>query len=544
MSYVTDPAQPTKPSAFRYVRFPLIVLAIFTPLVLLPWFWNLLRLPEEGVLPTVMASQFAALLGILILTVWWIFFSGVPWLLRLGLFVVVSAGVVAAFMSVGKIEVTMNTFGLVPRIPWLPWQSSPEEKLAKHLEEEKQKNDDLPAIDATIGVEDFARYRGAKADGIIRYAQLQTDWDTHRPEILWKLPCPGGYGGIAVAGNIAVTLQQRGEQEVVVCYDRATGRERWAYAYDANYKDIMGDGPRSTPTIHDGRIFTCGATGELLCLGVDGKKQWQINILEDSRAKNIKWGLTGSPLIVDDLVIAHAGHDPNVRADASLVAFEQKTGKKRWATGDRPAGYSSPHLATLAGVPQILLFDGAGLVAYDPKSGRELWNTPWITKFEMNMIQPVIIGSDQVFVSSEASPNGCALFRIKTPDNSNGWRVETVWKNKNLGARFANPVTDGKHIFGLHSLQGELRCLDVADGSIKWQGDRQGPGQMLLIGDHLLVMSAEGVLRLFATDAADATELARFTVFNDKTWNTPSFAGNQLFVRNQMEIACIKMPRK
>ena len=540
MSYITSPVAPTTPSLLKRLRVPIIVLFVAAPIIAAPFVWSHLDLPEEAVLPLNQIAWLTAVASILMVAVWWLFLSSFRWFIVLPVALLAAMAGGLGVLAISKFELTATGSGLVPRIRWA-WESSAEDQLATHLDQEKQHHGDaLPAIDATVGPEDFAEYRGPKRDGVVPYLTLETDWSKHPPEVLWRLPCPGGYGGVAVAGNIVVTLQQRGDQEVIVCYDRATGRQRWAYAYDAYHKDVMGDGPRSTPTIHAGRIFTVGATGELVCMSVAGQKQWSINILEDSRAKNIKWGLTASPLIVGDLVIAHAGIDPDQPQAAALVAFEQATGKKRWAAGMRRAGYGSPQLVTLAGVAQILIYDGEGLASFGT-NGKELWNIPWKTKFDMNMIQPVIVGEDRVFISAEAS-EGCALYRVKNAENS--WNVEAVWQNKNLGARYANPVSDGKNLYALHSLPGELRCLDLATGRIRWKGDRHGPGQMLLTKNALLVVSDKGVVTLHALDTAENEELARFAVLNEKTWNTPALAGDQLFVRNQHEIACIKLPRR
>jgi outer membrane protein assembly factor BamB len=384
--------------------------------------------------------------------------------------------------------------------------------------------------------------------GVVTHIKLDTDWVRNPPKVLWRRPCVEGYSGLAVAGNVVLTMEQRGGEEAVVCYDRATGRQIWAYPYDAFHKDQMGNGPRATPTIHDGLIFTLGATGELVCLNAKKELQWSHNILRDADAKKIQWGMTGSPLIVNDLVIAHAGVDPDIsptqRPGTALIAYDYKIGEKRWAVANRKAGYSSPQLVTLAKVQQILLFDGEALGGFDPKTGKQLWMTPWITKMDMNMIQPVIIGDDQVFISSELD-NGCALLQIKPSSNSDDpWTVETVWKTKSLAARFANPVYDGKNIYGLQFLNGVLRCVDVKDGSLRWSGERYGPGQMLLVNDVLLIVSDKGEVSLLATDTAEPKVLARFAALDEKTWNTPTLAGDQLFIRNQKEIVCLKLPRK
>jgi outer membrane protein assembly factor BamB len=536
------------PSSSRW-WIPLTILVLFAGIFAIPWVALAMNVElGEAAIPVAAFTQYLApMLAVLLLVLWWIFlFRGVAWLARLALLATAVAGVFAfLYFGVRKFEMTMGTVSLVPRFHWV-WEPSPEDNYASYL---KSDAGDLPSIDATVGPEDFPSYRGPKQDGIISFIKLNRDWKTAKPTIVWRHPCPEGYSGAAVAGNIVVTLEQRGDKELVACYDRATGRPRWEYPYAAIYKDEnkMGDGPRSTPTIHDKHVFIVGASGDLVCLTVEGKLVWAKNILELAKAKNVKWGLTGSPLIVDDLVIANAGIDPKTPIESSLIAFDKATGDVRWQVGKRKAGYSSPQLVKLGNVPQILLFDGEGLVSYDPKTGKELWQFEWITDFEMNSIQPVIIGDDRVFISSEAS-NGCALLRAKPPEKEGGsWSVETVWKNKNLASRYANPVTDGKFIYGLHDMQGTLRSLDVSDGRIKWRGKRWWPGQLLLVDDLLLVVNGKtGDVSLFDTAASEPEELTRFTAFTDpdKTWNTPALAGDQLFLRNQAEIVCVKLSRR
>jgi outer membrane protein assembly factor BamB len=535
-------------SLWRRFRFPLIVLAVFGGIFAIPWICIGLGVDTDGAMMLLMLTQWhAPALAVLLLLVWWLFFSAFRRLTRLAVLALAIVAGAGLYFSVRQVELTKGRVGLVPRLHFI-WEPTAKERLDAYLAQQPATDDDLPPIDAKIGSEDFPRYRGANFDGVVSFARLETDWARYPPKVLWQHPCPGGYSGVAVAGNIAVTLEQRDGEETIVCYDRATGRQRWLHPYGAFYKDAMkmGDGPRSTPTIHSNYIFSIGATGELVCLNVNGKKQWGKNILSVAKAKNIKWGLTGSPLIVDDLVVAHAGIDPDAPADSSLIAFEQTTGEIRWQKGHRKAGYSSPQLAVLDNTPQILLFDGEGLVSYD-KAGNELWQHRWVTYEEMNSIQPVIVGSDRVFISSELS-NGCAMLHVKAPDKDKAsWRVMKVWENKNLAARYANPVTDGKSIFGLHNLQGVLTCLDAETGSVKWKGNREGPGQMLLADAVLLVVNGDtGEVALFETDSAECNQLARYRVFEtrDKTWNTPALAGDQLFVRNQAEIACLKLPRR
>jgi len=549
MPYVQTP-EPVPRSFLKRILFPLSVVIVFGSIFASPWISHAFEYDTDEAIPFLMFSQLALPIGVILLTIWWLFFSGLSWAVRLGVFfVLLIAGAAGSFFSIRKTEMTSHAYGIMPRFHFV-WEPEAEELHKKHLEQEvAKKADDLKPIDATVGKEDFANFRGPNFDGKINHLRLETDWTAHPPKVLWKQPCPGGYSGVAVAGNIAVTMQQRGEQEVVVCYDRETGRERWAHAYDAFHKDVMGHGPRTTPTIHDGHIYTLGARGHLHCLTVEGKPVWSINIIEDCRAKAPpEWGLSGSPLIVGDLVVVNAGTNSLDKADAAMVAYRQKDKKRMWSVGNRPAGYSSPQLASLGGMQQVLLFDGAALAGYDPKTGKEMWTVPWVTKMDMNMMQPIVLPENRIFISSELD-NGCAMLKINPPAKKGDatWTVETLWKNKNLAARFANPVSDGKHIYGLQYLAGELRCLDVESGSLVWRGERQGPGQMLLVGDVLLVVNGnDGVVTLFATGTSEPKELTRHQVWekNDKTWNTPAIAGDQLFIRNQKEIVCLKLPTK
>jgi outer membrane protein assembly factor BamB len=548
--FSTAPGRPAAFSWWRSIRFPLLVLVLFGGLFAVPWICVAFHVDTDAIIQLSMFSQwFGPLLALLLLGAWWLFFSPVPRVTRLGVPLGLAFLAGAGFwFLVRDIELTKGRVCLVPLVHFI-WEPT-------YVEQESADPKELASVYGYISEKDFPRYRGVGGNGIVAWAKLDTDWIKTPPTVEWDHPCGGGYSGIAVAGNIVVTLEQRADGESVVCYDRISGKQRWAAASkDVSYKDAwhMGDGPRSTPTIdnpHDPRIYTIGATGELTCHTIDGKLEWRANILEDAQAKNIKWGLTGSPLIVDDLVIAHAGIDENAPADSALIAYEKTKGTIRWRTGNRAAGYSSPQLATLAGIPQILVFDAAGLVSYEPKTGKELWQFPWVTDFAMNSIQPVVLGKDRVFISSELK-NGCAMLRVK-PDTLSSilptnlrWSVEVVWQNKNLAARYANPVTDGKSIFGLHNLQGVLTCLDANTGEVKWKGEREGPGQLLLAENALIVVNGDrGEVALFDPDGSACTELARYPAFEKraKTWNTPALAGDQLFVRNQAHIVCLKLP--
>jgi outer membrane protein assembly factor BamB len=481
----------------------------------------------------VLGFQFLCLLAVALLAVWFLFFSGYSLLLR-------GAGVAAALLLAGgfagavrKVEFDgqMN-----PRLHFR-WEPSADELLARHLSGSEQ----VGGADLTVGPTDSPRFRGPAGDGTAPGVKLTDDWSANPPKELWRHPVGAGHAGVAVAGNSAVTVEQRGESEAVVCYDRATGKERWSFAYPAHFtqsEPMGGDGPRTTPTVADGDVYSLGATGDLVCLdGATGKPRWHRNVLADAGAVNAEWGLSGSPLVYKNLVIVNPGVNPSANAGKAVAAYDRATGNVAWANGKQPAAYASPQVVTLGGKEQVLVFDAAGLGAYDPADGAELWRHPWKTDMGMNSAQPVAVGTDRVFVSSEKS-NGCALVEVKK--EGDGWKSREVWRTRALNARFCGPVVRDGHLYALSD--GRLTCVDLSNGKRAWSEGDYGNGQLVLAGDLLVITSERGRLALVAADPADYRELGSVPVFKDRTWNVPALAGRQVFVRNHREMACLELP--
>jgi outer membrane protein assembly factor BamB len=522
-----------RPRRRRRFWFPLVVLGIALPLVITTVLLERAGI-EVGVL--LVLTPIVVIVALVALPVWFLFFSRFRRRTRLR----VTGGVLLLLLlgaaTVRKVEFTGS---------WKPlfifrWQPKSDDLLAQHLSQPRPQVA-LPPIDLKIDpLHDFPRYRGANCDGVVYGIKLAADWKQHPPRLLWRHPCGGGYAGFAVAGNVVVTIEQRQDQEAVVCYDRATGQERWVYAYPSLFErsELMGgDGPRATPTIADGAVYALGANGHLACLdGATGHPRWTVNILEDNEARNAEWGMSGSPLIVNDLVVVNPGINPDHDVGCAVAAYDRRSGRRVWASGLRKAAYSSPQLATLAGKQQILVFDADGLIGLDPKTGAELWSYPWVTMMGMNITQPVVIGDDRVFISSERG-NGCALLRIRRDGEK--FSVEPVWKNTLFASKFCNPVAANGYIYGMS--HGVLACLDQATGQRRWKDGRYGHGQVLLVDRLLLITSESGDVVLAAADPAEFRELALLPVFDAKTWNTPALAGRQLFVRNHAEMACFEL---
>jgi outer membrane protein assembly factor BamB len=499
--------------------------------------WRWADLDPKPTFILTMIGQFVALFCWLALPLWLLFFCGFSRRIKAAIVGVVLLCVGGVFASIDSVAVN----GDLQPIPHFRWQPRAQDQLDKHLEEEVQEDVKLPPIDLTIDpVSDFPRYRGAQGDGrVIVPELLQLNWEEAQPELLWRQPCGGGFAGFAVAGNVAITVEQRRDKETVVCYDRATGKERWTYGYVESFKHPTGNGPRATPAItKDGLVYSLGAKGELVCLdGKTGRDKWKKNILDDNEAKRVEWGMTSSPLVMDDLVIVNAGVDPDSNAGRSLVAYHRITGKRVWAEGTFRAGYSSPQKARLANRDQVLIFHAEGLASFDAKTGKELWQYEWKTGMDMNIIQPLVLSEDRVFLSSETS-NGCALLKISR--EGTGFAAQEVWANRKLCSKFSNPVALGGAIYGMSD--GTLVCLDQKSGKRYWRGPYYGHGQILAVGGALLVLSERGYVATVAADPKRFRELSRMEVFKNRTWNTPAIAGRQLFLRNDVEMACFELP--
>jgi outer membrane protein assembly factor BamB len=383
---------------------------------------------------------------------------------------------------------------------------------------------------------DWAEYRGPRRDGVVIGPELARDWKTTPPREVWpKRLIGGGHAAFVVVDKVLFTMEQRDQNEVVTCYDAATGQQIWAVAYPALFDDRAGDkGPRATPTVADGDLYAFGATGMLRCLDArTGALKWgPIDTLAGNA--NVQWGMSASPLVYEDLVIVNVGMQKEGAANGTLVAFERKTGSVRWSAGRTNAGYSSPQISTIGGTKQLLLFDGEGLAGYNINNGAQLWRFDWKTNPPVNVGQPLVFNDNRVFISSGYGM-GCAVLELVQMNEA--WAVKPGWKNQRLACKFTNPVYYDGHIYGLHNGT-SLVCLDAKTGERKWQGQSYGNGQLLLCKDLLVIQSESGPVALVQASPEAARELGRIEVFDERSWNVPAMTDGKLYLRNNREMAC------
>jgi outer membrane protein assembly factor BamB len=383
------------------------------------------------------------------------------------------------------------------------------------------------------GAIDWVAFRGPDRDGVIVGSNIATNWTDHPPELVWKRPVGPAWSSLLVVADHLFTQEQRGEKEVVVCYDIATGDQVWVHEDTARFDEsVSGPGPRATPTFADGRLYSLGGSGLLNCLeAATGRLVWQRDIKQPSAAKIPMWAFVSSPLVAGDLVIVYAGGE----SGKGLLAYRKQSGELAWAGAAGGSSYSSPQLTTLAGVPQCLMLHDGGLTAFDPDTGAKLWETGIAMKGAPRSGQPRLIAGNQLLV---ATLGGLGSSLIEVTTNNNGWTAVNKWDSKDLKPEFPDFVVYNGYAYGFDI--GVFCCLNLADGKRAWKEGRYGRGEVMLLRDQgqLLISSETGELVLLAADPGAHRELARFQALQGKTWNHPVVIGDRVFLRNAQEMAC------
>jgi outer membrane protein assembly factor BamB len=368
---------------------------------------------------------------------------------------------------------------------------------------------------------------------VIRGVRIDTDWSRSKPVELWRRPVGPGWSSFAVHGRLIYTQEQRGADELVSSYDLTTGAPVWRHKDAVRfYESNGGAGPRATPIFSNGRVYTFGATGLLNALDArNGSVVWSRNAASDTHTEIPEWGFASSPIVIGDKVI--------VATAGTLAAYDAGAGHQRWQGPAGRGGYSSPHLATIDGVAQILLLSREGAIGVDPSDGKLLWKHEWNSD---GIVQPSVIAGADVLIGSGSGLAEVGLRRVAVARGAGGWAAEARWTSNGLKPYFNDFVVHKGHAFGFDGSM--LACIDLKDGKRKWKGGRYGHGQIVLLPDQdlLLALSEEGELVLVGATPDQFTELAKFPAIEGKTWNHPALVGDLLLVRNGEQMAAFRLP--
>ena len=424
------------------------------------------------------------------------------------------------------------TFDLQPR-----WSSAPGDNTWVPNKDAPTNSPDAgAAIEAAIATAEWPGFRGADRMGHTNPPKLATDWIANPPKLLWKKPVGAGWSSFAVAGSFAFTQEQRDANEVVVCYDLATGNEIWTQQREARFEEAMGGpGPRATPTLADGAVFVASATGVLQRLkGSTGEVVWQQDFKTLAGREPPMWGYSSSPLVTNGLVVVYAGG----AGDKGFMAFDAATGQPRWSCACGPESYSSPQLSKVLGEDTLLMLSNDGLLLLDPITGKVRLNYAW--KFEgYRALQPTVIGEDMILLPTPMS-EGTRAIRISK--NGDQLAAAELWTSKQMKADFTELIAHKGFLYGI---DGSLfSCIDLKTGERVWKEGRYGKGEAILLdsANQILISAENGRVALLQADSVNHKELTSFFALKGKTWNHPVLIGDKLLVRNSNEAACYALP--
>lgn len=353
----------------------------------------------------------------------------------------------------------------------------------------------LVASGLCIRAADWPQWLGPSRDGTT--AETVT-WADGEPRRIWKFTAGRGFAGPAVSGGRAYLFHRRENSEVLTVVEAGTGKILWETAHPTAYEDDFGfdDGPRSTPTVAEGRVFTLGANGLLVARDAkDGRTVWQFDIRSQVGAEKGFFGFACSPLVVGDAVFLNLGGT----SGAGVAALETATGKVRWRRTDHEAGYASPVPGMSGGKGTVLFFTREGLVAADVADGNERFAFPWRARMSasVNAASPLVKGSETFLTASYGT--GAVLLDCA------GDRPRTVWTDdETLSAHYATPVRAGEFLYGFHGRQEQgpaLRCVEWKTGKVRWSEDRFGAGTLIAAGDRLLILRETGELLVAAAES-------------------------------------------
>jgi len=366
---------------------------------------------------------------------------------------------------------------------------------------------------STAHAADWPHYRGPSHNGASVETGWQSRWPAAGPRTAWTAQIGSGYSTVAVVGDRVYAIGNASNRDTVRCLNATNGDAIWQYAYPAAAGQYSG--PRGTPAVEGGRVYTVSRDGLALCLAADsGRPVWRVDLYREFRTSGPQWDLGTSPLVHGNLVIYNVGK--------SGVAVAKDSGRTAWGSTGTP-GYASPVPFTAGGQRGVAIFGASELFAVDPDNGRVLWQHPWSNRANVNAADPVFVG-DQVFISSNYE-QGCALLRLR------GNRPTVVWENRNM-RNWTNPsvIVDG-HLYG--NDQNSLRCIDLRTGQATWTERGMGKGGLIAADGKLIAITERGELSVATASPRAHTPTGAMQLPRGSYWSAPVLANGRIYVRSQ-----------
>ncbi len=380
---------------------------------------------------------------------------------------------------------------------------------------------------------DWGQFRGPGRNGHIPIQAVPIDW-SKPPKTRWTTSCGLGHSSIITSGNLVITMEQDQDQEILIARSFDDGQEVWRVEKDIKWHDTLsGTGPRSTPTLHNGKLYTLFSHGRLSRVdAISGKEEWSIQVTPDNY-EFPEWGLAISPLVWNNMIILSLGGEK-----AAVKAYSIHTGDEVWqsqASGE--AVYLSPEILSLLGEDHLIVSMVGKIISLDPKNGKTLWEKPWkIFLNNVQIVQPIQASQNSIILAAGYG-KGAECFTVSKESENDEYHIETSWKSKDLKAKFSNPVLDDGYLYGLS--ENLLVCLEAKTGKLMWRGKKYSYGRILFADQKILILGHSGVLSVIDATPSEFRETFSMQLLSDaRCWNGPAFVNGYLLARNGEEISC------
>lgn len=410
--------------------------------------------------------------------------------------------------------------------------------------------------------DDWPQWRGLHRDGVWHESGIIESFDTEQLKHRWKAPVSSGYSGPTVAqGRVYVMdrIVRPNQQERVHCFDAETGRRLWTHAYNCEYRNISYEaGPRSSVSIESGKAYSLGSMGHLVCMdAANGSVLWNRDLNSDFQIRMPTWGIAGSPVVEDDLVIVQIGGAQN----ACVVAFDKTTGEERWRNVNDDTSYASPMVITQAGKRVLICWTGQNVIGIDPKTGTVFWSQPFPPHLWIIGIATPVVHNDRLFLTS--CNDGSLMLQLDPaqPAATKLWqrKGDNERKTDALHSLISTPYLEGNYIYGVDAYA-ELRCLDARTGDRVWEDLsalprlRYGTIHMIRNGKNIWMFTDRGELIISRLSPSGYQELSRAKLIEPTTqmrfrpqepvcWSHPAFSNRHVFARNDKELVCVSLEK-
>jgi outer membrane protein assembly factor BamB len=381
--------------------------------------------------------------------------------------------------------------------------------------------------------ENWNQFRGPERNGHIPTQTVSIDW-TKPPKTRWSTPCGLGHSSIITSDKLSITMEQDQDHEILIARSFEDGAETWRVAEKTKWHDMLsGTGPRSTPTLHNGKLYTLFSHGKLSRVDANsGNVEWSIQVTPESY-EFPEWGLAISPLIWNDMIILSLGGE-----ESAVKAYSINSGEQIWQSEVAgKAVYLSPEVLRLLDEDHLIVSLVGKIVSLDPKNGKTLWEKPWkIFMNNVQIVQPIAVSNNSILLAAGYG-KGAECFTIARDEESKKYRVQSSWKSKDLKAKFSNPILKDGYLYGLS--ENLLVCLEAKTGKLMWRGKKYSYGRILLVDQKLLILGHSGVLSVIDATPEEFREISSRQLLSDaRCWNGPAFVNGYLLARNGEQIAC------